>query len=148
MARRLRRPHTREYLLGDLRDYAYVRHAEERREVFAVASFDAEDRLAAYDILHMGSITGVRVHLREVVRVALMHEAAAVVLVHNHPTGVAVASPADVDLTRRILTAMDLFEIYVADHLIVSPQGVLGMAAQYPDMFPAQAADERLAASI
>ncbi len=88
-------------------------------EVFAVAFLDAQYRLLAFEELFRGSISSTEVHPREIVRRALVHNAAAVILAHNHPSGLAEPSPADRLLTARIVEALDLIGVRVLDHLIV-----------------------------
>lgn len=100
-----------EYLKARLRDYPY--------EVFAVLFLDARHRPIAFEELFRGSIDGAAVHPREVVRRALAHNAAAVILAHNHPSGVAEPSEADRTITLRLKDALGLIEVRVLDHLIV-----------------------------
>jgi DNA repair protein RadC len=88
-------------------------------EVFAVAFLDAQHRLLAFEELFRGSISSTEVHPREIVRRALAHNAAAVILAHNHPSGLAEPSQADRVLTARIIEALGLMGIRVLDHLIV-----------------------------
>jgi DNA repair protein RadC len=78
--------------------------------------------------LFRGTIDGAAVHPREVVREALAHNAAAVVLAHNHPSGVAEPSQADELITHRLREALALVEIRVLDHLIVSAGGCTSLA--------------------
>ena len=66
-----------------------------------------------------GTIDGAQVHVREVVKAALHHNAAAVVLCHNHPSGVAEPSQADQTITRRLSEALSLVEVRVLDHFVV-----------------------------
>ncbi len=88
-------------------------------EVFAVAFLDAQYRLLAFEELFRGSISSTEVHPREIVRRALAHNAAAVILAHNHPSGLAEPSQADRLLTTRIVETLALIGVRVLDHLIV-----------------------------
>ncbi len=88
-------------------------------EVFAVAFLDAQYRLLAFEELFRGSISSTEVHPREIVRRALAHNAAAVILAHNHPSGLAEPSQADRLLTARIVETLALIGVRVLDHLIV-----------------------------
>lgn len=88
-------------------------------EVFAVAFLDAQHRLLAFEELFRGSISSTEVHPREIVRRALVHNAAAVILAHNHPSGLAEPSHADRMLTSRIVETLGLIGVRVLDHLIV-----------------------------
>jgi len=75
--------------------------------------------MLAFEELFTGTINSTEVHPREIVRRALAHNAAAVILAHNHPSGVAEPSVADQSLTRRIVEAMALIGVRVLDHFIV-----------------------------
>lgn len=88
-------------------------------EVFAVAFLDAQYRLLAFEEMFRGSISSTEVHPREIVRRALAHNAAAVILAHNHPSGLAEPSQADRLLTTRIVETLALIGVRVLDHLIV-----------------------------
>jgi DNA repair protein RadC len=102
---------TARYLLARLRDH--------RHEVFAVLFLDNRHRVLAFEELFHGTIDGASVHPREVVRRALHHNAAALILSHNHPSGVAEPSDADLRITERLRQAMALIDVRVLDHLIV-----------------------------
>ncbi len=102
---------TMQYLISRLRDYPY--------EVFAVMFLDNRHRVLAFEELFRGTIDGASVHPREVVRRALQHNAAAVILSHNHPSGVAEPSHADRSITQRLRDALSLVDIRVLDHIIV-----------------------------
>ena len=88
-------------------------------EVFAVAFLDSQHRLLAFEELFRGSISSTEVHPREIMRRALAHNAAAVILAHNHPSGLAEPSQADRLLTDRIVETLSLINVRVLDHLIV-----------------------------
>jgi len=102
---------TRAYLVAELRDRPF--------EVFCCLFLDNRHRLIAFDELFRGTIDGASVHPREVVRQALHRNAAAVILAHNHPSGVAEPSQADELITHRLKDALALVDIRVLDHLIV-----------------------------
>jgi len=78
--------------------------------------------------LFRGTVDGASVHPREVVKRALAHNAAAVILAHNHPSGVAEPSEADRSITRRLHDALKLVDVRVLDHLIVGGASVVSMA--------------------
>ena len=92
-------------------------------EVFCVLFLDAQHRLLALEELFRGTLTQTSVYPREVVLRALHHQAAAVVLAHNHPSGNAQPSKADEALTRVLAAALMLLDIRVLDHIIVAPGG-------------------------
>jgi len=77
----------------------------------------------AFEELFRGTIDGASVHPREVVKRTLHHNAAAVILAHNHPSGVAEPSRADIQLTRRLTEALALVDIRVLDHLVIGDSG-------------------------
>lgn len=98
------------------------------REVFAVVFVDSQHCVLAYEELFTGTLDGANVYPREVVRAALRHNAAAVVLAHNHPSGVAEPSDADVRITERLRAALALVDVRVLDHLIVGGTTVTSLA--------------------
>ena len=102
---------TRDFLIASLRDRSY--------EVFCCLYLDAHNRLIAFDELFRGGLTGASVHPGQVVKEALARNAVAVIVAHNHPSGVAEPSPADELVTRRLKEALALVEIRLIDHLVV-----------------------------
>ena len=111
---------TRDFLIARLRDMPH--------ELFCCLHLDNRHRLIAFDELFRGTIDGASVHPREVVKQALARNAAAVILAHNHPSGVAEPSQADELITRRLREALQLVDIRVLDHLIVADNGCLSFA--------------------
>ena len=107
---------------GDVRDYLRLRLSGLAHEVFLVLWLDAQNRLIVAEELFRGSLTQTSVYPHEVVKKALWHNAAAVVLAHNHPSGVAEASGADQCLTRELKQALALVDVRVLDHFIVAGQ--------------------------
>lgn len=102
---------TRRYLMARLRDLPH--------EVFACLFLDNRHRVIAYETLFTGTINGASVHPREVVRHVLSHNAAALILAHNHPSGVAEPSQADRQLTQRLSDAMALIDVRILDHFVI-----------------------------
>jgi len=102
---------TRRYLRATLRDLPH--------EVFACLFLDNRHRVLAIEELFRGTIDGASVYPREVVKAALRHNCAAVILAHNHPSGIAEPSQADRSLTRRLTEALNLVDIRVLDHVVV-----------------------------
>ena len=88
-------------------------------EVFVVVLLDNRHRVIVVEQMFRGTIDGASVHPREVVKAALVNGAAAVIFAHNHPSGVAEASQADVLITRRLRDALALVDIRVLDHIII-----------------------------
>jgi DNA repair protein RadC len=111
---------TRDFLIRRLRDTPH--------ELFCCLHLDNRHRLIAFDELFRGTIDGASVHPREVVKQALARNAAAVILAHNHPSGVCEPSQADELVTRRLREALQLVDIRVLDHMIVADNGCLSFA--------------------
>ena len=110
-------------------DYLIARLAQREREVFTLIYLDNRHRLIACQDLFRGTIDGASVHPREVVKEALRHNAAAVILAHNHPSsGVAEPSHADELITTRLREALALVDIRVLDHLIVAGGEIISFA--------------------
>ena len=99
-------------------------------EVFACLFLDNRHRVIQFEELFNGTIDGATVHPREVVRRAIAHNAAAVILAHNHPSGVAEPSRADQSLTRRLQDALALVDVRVLDHVIVGDGPATSFAAR------------------
>ncbi len=112
--------HTRTYLSAQLRD----RH----QEVFACLFLDNRHRVIEYEELFYGTVDGASVHPREVVRRCISHNAAAVILAHNHPSGVAEPSRADEQITERLKQALSLVDVRMLDHMIVGDGEVTSLA--------------------
>ncbi|MBK1617365.1 hypothetical protein CKO42_02625 [Lamprobacter modestohalophilus] len=104
------------------RDYLKLRLRGLSHEVFACLFLDNRHRVIEYQELFRGTIDGASVHPREVVKEALRWNAAAVIFAHNHPSGVAEPSQADLHITKRLQEALNLVEVRVLDHIIVGEQ--------------------------
>jgi DNA repair protein RadC len=102
------------------REFLRVHLGACEHEVFGVLHLDSRNRLIAVENLFRGTINSASVHPREVVKAALAHNAAAVVLYHNHPSGLTEPSAADELITRRLKEALALIDVRVLDHLIVA----------------------------
>ena len=106
----------------------YLQLGAKSHEVFAVLFLDSQHRLLAFEELFRGTLTQTSVYPREVVLRALHHQAAAVVLAHNHPSGSATPSSADTALTRTLKTTLALVDVNVLDHFVVTASGTTSMA--------------------
>ena len=104
---------------GDTRRYAEARLRGFRAEVFAAFFLDNRHRVIAFEPLFRGTVDGASVHPREVVRRVLVHNAAAVVFAHNHPSGAAEPSQLDHAITGRLTQALATVDVRVLDHLVV-----------------------------
>ncbi|WP_367849178.1 DNA repair protein RadC [Rhodoferax sp. WC2427] len=111
-----------------LKHYVQLHLAGKAHEVFAVVFLDVGLRLLAMEELFRGTLTHTSVYPREVVLRALHHQAASVVLAHNHPSGSVQPSPADTALTHSLRAALALIDVRVLDHLIVAPGETFSMA--------------------
>ncbi len=105
---------------GAVRDYLRLRLGRLRHEVFMGVFLDSQNRVLAAEELFRGSLTQTSVYPREVVIRALHHNAAGVILAHNHPSGVASPSQADRWLTEQLKTTLGLVDVKVIDHFIVA----------------------------
>lgn len=111
---------TKEFLADRLADKPY--------EVFCCLFMDNRHRVIAFEELFRGTIDQTMVHPREIIRVVLAHNAAAVILAHNHPSGHPDPSDADQTLTRRIKSALDMIDVRVLDHIVVGSDGSVSLA--------------------
>lgn len=111
-----------------VRDYLTLRLGALNREVFLVMFLDAQNRLNATEEMFSGTLTQTSVYPREVVKRAMHHNAASVILAHNHPSGVAEQSAADEMLTKQLKDALALVDVRVLDHFIVAGNQTLSFA--------------------
>ncbi|KHD09017.1 hypothetical protein PN36_00200 [Candidatus Thiomargarita nelsonii] len=102
---------TRNFLMSELsgRDY----------EVFACLFLDNKHRVIQFEELFYGTIDSASVYPREVVKRALKHNAAALILTHNHPSGIAEPSEADIAITKRLIEALKLIDVRILDHFVI-----------------------------
>ncbi len=107
---------TRQFLSSQLASYPH--------EVFACLFLDNRNRVIAFEKMFYGTIDGASVYPREVVRLALQKNAAAIIFAHNHPSGVAEPSHADEKITQRLKKALALVDIRVLDHFVVGDEVV------------------------
>lgn len=103
-----------------VRQYLQLRLGKSEREVFCVLFLDSQNRLISAEDLFQGTIDGASVYPREVVKAAMKNNAAAVVFSHNHPSGYLEPSQADIRITERLKAALELIDVRVLDHFIVS----------------------------
>jgi len=102
---------TQQFLMAKMRHY--------RQEVFACLYLDNRHRVISYDEMFYGTVDMAAVHPREIVQRALKYNASAIILAHNHPSGVAEPSHADRDLTTRLQKALALIDVRVLDHFVI-----------------------------
>ena len=113
-----------------VKDYLQLHLAARPYEVFAVLFLDVQNRMLAMEELFRGTLTQTSVYPREVVLRALHHNASAVVLAHNHPSGGVQPSKADETLTKTLASALALIDVRVLDHIIVATGQTLSMMEQ------------------
>ncbi|MBX3641804.1 MAG: DNA repair protein RadC [Rubrivivax sp.] len=111
-----------------VKDYVALHLGSRGQEVFAVLFLDGQHRLLALEEMFHGTLTQTSVYPREVVRRALQLNAGALILAHNHPSGLAEPSRADEVLTQTLKHALQLVDVRVLDHLIVGRGTVLSFA--------------------
>lgn len=104
---------------------ALLRH--EPHEVFGCLFLDNKHRVMTFEILFRGTINASYVHPRQVVKRAIAHNAASLILCHNHPSGITDPSRSDIDLTKRLKEALMLVDVHVLDHVIVGDGEPLSM---------------------
>ena len=100
-------------------EYLKFKMNQYEREVFALMMLDSQHRLIRFEPLFFGTINAASVCPREVVKAVLNANAAAVILVHNHPSGVPLPSDADKAITARVRDALNLIDVSTLDHIIV-----------------------------
>jgi DNA repair protein RadC len=111
-----------------VKDYLRLQAQGLTYEVFSLMYLDAQNALIEYERLFRGTLTQTSVYPREVVKQALAHNAASIVLHHNHPSGFCQPSRADEALTQTLKSSLALVDIRVLDHIITSDRGALSMA--------------------
>jgi len=111
-----------------VRSYLRLRMQDLGHECFYCVFLDAQNRVIAAEELFRGTLTQTSVYPREVVKHALRHNAAALILAHNHPSGVAEPSLQDQALTRTLAEALALVDVKVLDHFIVAPGAAMSFA--------------------
>jgi len=111
-----------------VRDYLRLNLAQRDREVFVAVYLDAQNRVLKVQELFAGTLTQTSVFPRDVVRYALLTNAAAVIFAHNHPSGLAEPSRADETLTQALKQALALVDVKVLDHFVVGAGGAMSFA--------------------
>jgi DNA repair protein RadC len=109
-------------------DYLRAQLAQQKREVFAMLMLDSQHQLIAYREMFKGTINSAAVYPRELVKQAMDDNAAAVILAHNHPSGVAEPSQADIQITQRIKQAFALVDVAVLDHFVIGHSSAVSFA--------------------
>lgn len=110
-----------------VRKFLALRLAREESEQFVVMFLDTQHRLIEAETMFYGTLSQTSVYPREVVKRALQHNAAAVILAHNHPSGIADPSDADILLTVALRAALRLIDVRILDHFIVAENDALSL---------------------
>ena len=113
-----------------VRDFLRIKLGTLEHEVFAVIHLDAQHRVIEYVEMFRGTVTQTSVYPREVVKEAMAHNTAAIVLVHNHPSGNPEPSRADIQITQRIAEAGRHMGVTVHDHVIIGREGHSSLRAK------------------
>ncbi|EBY2224711.1 DNA repair protein RadC [Salmonella enterica subsp. enterica serovar Arechavaleta] len=113
---------------SSVRDWLRLQLASLEREEFTVLFLDNQHRLIAHETLFTGTINHTQVHPREVVKSGLKHNAAAIIVAHCHPSGLAEPGQADRQITERLRQALNLVDIRLLDHLVVGGMDIVSFA--------------------
>src|SRR5450755_1808558 len=114
--------------MEDAKKYLAVRFADLEHEVFAIIYLTNRHQVIACEEIFRGTIDGASVHPREVVKSALQYNAAALLIAHPHPSGIAEPSTADELITRRLKAALALVDIRIIDHLVIAGNHAVSFA--------------------
>ncbi|EDS7008723.1 DNA repair protein RadC [Salmonella enterica subsp. diarizonae] len=128
LERQLREPGASFISNHAVRDWLRLQLATQEREEFTALFLDNQHRLIAHETLFTGTINHTQVHPREVVKAALKHNCAAVIVAHCHPSGLAEPSNADRQITERLRQALNLVDIRLLDHLVVGGMDIVSFA--------------------
>ena len=103
----------------------------EDREHFVAFDLDVRHRVIIRRVVHIGTLTGVEVHPREVFKPAIVNSAAAIIIAHNHPSGDPSPSRQDIELTERLRETGTLVGIVILDHVVFATEGYVSFAERY-----------------
>lgn len=119
-------------LLNSQQTYEFLKRQlrDKKNEVFAALFLDTQHRILAYEELFSGTINSTAIHVRPIIDRVLKLNAAAIILAHNHPSGVSDASHQDVEVTERIRQALDLIDTRLLDHLVIGDNEVYSIMSK------------------
>lgn len=112
----------------EARQFLTLQLAKEEREVFAVIFLDSQNRALSFETMFHGTLDSAAVHPREVLKRCLQLNAGAVILAHNHPSGVPEPSAADRQITERLRQALELIDVRILDHMVVGGAQITSFA--------------------
>lgn len=104
---------------------------QKEREHFAVMFLDTQNRLIEYQVMFLGTIDSATISLREIVKVTLQLNARSVIVAHNHPSGVATPSQQDIELTKELKTALEMFDIKLLDHMVIGHDYIVSLSERH-----------------
>lgn len=110
------------------REFLKLLFSDKSHEEFVMIFLDNQHAVIGHEVLFRGTIDAASVYPREVVKATLAHEAAAVILSHNHPSGVSDPSEADKNITSRIINSLNTIDVKVLDHLVVGGTSITSFA--------------------
>jgi len=113
---------------NQVKEYVQSRLMNKTNEVFAAIFLDNQHHVIAFEELFFGTINASSVHPRVILQGCLKHNAAAVIVAHNHPSGVAEPSISDIDITATLKAALNLIDVRLLDHLVVASHRVVSLA--------------------
>lgn len=114
---------------GSVREFLQLRlNPSLKHEVFGVIYLTSQNHVIAYEESFQGTLNQAAVYPREIVKATLAHNAASVILAHNHPSGCADPSRADIDITKRIADALALVDVKVLDHFVIGDPDMTSLA--------------------
>lgn len=114
--------------IADTEKYLVLKLSEKNNEIFSLILLDSRHRMIEFVELFTGTIDACSVHTREVVRYALKHNAAAIILAHNHPSGISEPSQSDIDITDKIRQSLSLIDVRVLDHIVIAGTDTVSFA--------------------
>lgn len=112
----------------EVKDYLRLKIGGEEREYFYAVWLDAQNRVIEFEQVSAGTLTQAQVYPREIIKSALKHNAAAVFLAHNHPSGYAEPSRADENITSQLKKTLSLIDVKLLDHFVISNHEVVSFA--------------------
>ena len=103
---------------------------QKEREHFSVLFLDTQNRLIKYQVMFMGTIDSATISPREIVKMALKLNARSLIVAHNHPSGIATPSQQDINLTRKLVAALELVDIKLLDHMVIGHNNIISLAEE------------------
>ena len=113
---------------SETKEFLQLHMSELEHETFSVFFLDNRHRVITYKRMFRGTIDNANVYPREVVKAALQHNAAALIFAHNHPSGDPEPSNTDIELTQKLKKTLDLVDVRVLDHMVISSETIVSFA--------------------